>query len=290
MNRLHCPKGIWVGKNQSIVIADSLNHRIMKYDQGDRYGLRIAGKNISGYSPELLNEPTNVIFHAKSKSYIISDYQNRRVLQLFRRGKQRLKTIIQNIACFGLAVDDEGSIYVSDTERHEVRRYKPGRKHGKIVAGGHGQGRRLHQLNHPTYICIGDDQSVYVSDSWNDRVVRWDKGAKKVEIVAGGHGKGKNRNQLDYPAGVLVDQSGAVYVADHYNYRVMRWRNSECGEVIAGGYFSDNYPNRMRGPFLSGNFPNQLNGPEGLAFDQAGNLYVADSNNHRIQRFKIQTS
>jgi sugar lactone lactonase YvrE len=162
--------------------------------------------------------------------------------------------------------------------------------HGKLVAGGHGQGRRLNQLNNPTYICIGDNQSVYVSDSWNDRVVRWEKGAKKGVIVAGGHGKGRNRDQLDYPAGVLVDQLGTVYVADHYNYRVMRWRNSKCGEVIAGGFFSENYPRKMRGPFLSGDRPNQLNGPEGLAFDQNGNLYVVDSNNYRIQRFRIQTS
>jgi len=176
-------------------------------------------------------------------------------------------------------MDDEGSLYVSDTERHEVRRYRPGKKYGTVVAGGNGQGRRLHQLNHPTYICIGDNQSVYVSDSWNDRVMRWDKGAKEGVIVAGGNGKGKNRTQLDHPAGVLVDQLGTVYVADHWNGRVMRWRkHARQGDVIAGD------------KFLSGQYPNELNGPEGLAIDRYNNLYVADSNNHRIQRFDIQTT
>ncbi|CAF4258285.1 unnamed protein product, partial [Rotaria sordida] len=53
----------------------------------------------------------------------------------------------------------------------------------------------------------------------------------------------------------------------------MRWYNGvPQGSVIAGEH----------GP---GDYANQLNCPEGLAFDRDGNLYVADSNNHRIQRF-----
>jgi len=176
-------------------------------------------------------------------------------------------------------VDEEGSLYVSDTEKHEVRRYRLGGSRGTVVAGGHGQGRRLHQLNHPTYIFVDLDQSVYVSDSYNDRVMKWEKGAKVGVIVAGGNGKGKNRTQLDCPAGLLVDELGRVYVADHWNYRVMRWDNgAEQGEIIVGN------------KYLPGDSAKHLNRPEGLAFDEDGNLYVADSYNHRIQRFATQTN
>jgi sugar lactone lactonase YvrE len=176
-------------------------------------------------------------------------------------------------------VDDEGYFYVSDTEKHEVRRYRVGGSRGTVVAGGHGQGRRLHQLNNPTYIFVGSDQSVYVSDSYNDRVMKWKKGAKVGVIVAGGNGKVKTRTQLDCPAGLLVDHLGRVYVADHWNSRVMRWdKGAEQGEIIAGN------------KYLPGESEKHLNGPEGLAFDQDGNLYVADSYNHRIQRFAIQTN
>lgn len=61
------------------------------------------------------------------------------------------------------------------------------------------------------------------------------------------------------------------------NDRVMRWREGASqGDIIVG--------NR----FLAGDNPQELNGPEGLTFDQNNNLYIADSNNHRIQRFKIE--
>ncbi len=279
LDRLHCPQGLCVTRNQAIVIADSLNHRLMKYNQDTKIGQRIADKNISGYGSEVLNGPSNVIFHRQSKSYFICDYQNLRVLRWVRGSGTRLRTFIENVHCFGLAMDEEGSLYVSDTEKHEVRRYRVAGSRGTVVAGGHGQGRRLHQLNNPTYIFVGSDQSVYVSDSYNDRVMKWKKGAKVGVIVAGGNGKGKTRTQLDCPAGLLVDHLGRVYVADHWNSRVMRWdKGAEQGEIIAGN------------KYLPGESEKHLNGPEGLAFDQDGNLYVADSYNHRIQRFAIQTN
>ncbi|CAF5192559.1 unnamed protein product, partial [Rotaria magnacalcarata] len=55
----------------------------------------------------------------------------------------------------------------------------------------------------------------------------------------------------------------------------MRWYDSASyGDVIAGG-------------LIPGDHANQLNRPEGLAFDRLGNLFVADSSNHRIQLFRI---
>jgi sugar lactone lactonase YvrE len=278
-DRLHSPQGISISKNEILSIADSLNHRIIKYDLKTRVIQRVAGKNIQGYGPDMLANPSNVIFHPKSKSYIICDYHNRRVLQWFPRSKRCAKILIENIACFGLAIDINGALYISDTERHEVRRYRMGAKYGKVVAGGHGEGCRLKQLNHPTYICVGDDQSVYVSDSWNNRVMKWKKGAKEGVIVAGVvAGKSKSLTQLDCPAGIIVDQLGTLYIADYWNHRVMRYRKDEEPDIIAGDRF------------LSGSSKNQLICPEGLAFDHDGNLYVADSNNHRIQKFKIRKS
>ncbi|CAF3911301.1 unnamed protein product [Rotaria sp. Silwood1] len=276
MDRLHSPQGISISKNQSLLIADSSNHRIMKYNLNTGIIQRIAGKNIQGYGPDLLAKPSNIMFHRKTKSFIISDRHNRRVLQWFPRSARYARTLIENIACFGLATDVNGDLYLSDTERHEVTLYRIRENYGKVVAGGNGQGCRLTQLNRPTYICIGDDYSVYVSDSWNNRVMKWKKNAKEGIIVAGGNGKGKDRTQLDYPAGVLIDQLGTIYVADYWNHRVMRWRKDKQPDIIAGDCF------------LPGNSAQQLTCPEGLAFDHEGNLYVADSNNHRIQRFKIR--
>ncbi|CAF3427295.1 unnamed protein product [Rotaria socialis] len=277
LTALNFPKGIFVNKNQAVFIADSSNNRIMKYNRGVIAGKIIAGKNISGYGSDRMWEPSNVIYDEQSKSYIICDYQNRRVLRWASRSSTFAEELITNKECFGLAMDDEGSLYVSDTELHEVRRYRPGERYGTVVAGGNGQGSRFKQLNHPTYIFVGPDQAVYVSDTWNNRVVKWEQGAKEGIIVAGGHHKGKDETQLFHPAGLIVDRLNTIYVADYYNHRVMRWyKDASHGNIIAG--------NR----YLPGNNANKLNGPEGLAFDKHGNLYVADSNNHRVQRFSIR--
>ncbi|CAF3256240.1 unnamed protein product [Rotaria socialis] len=275
--RLYCPKGIHVNKYQYVYIADSLNHRVMKFTRGTNTPRRIISRNISGYGPERLCGPSNIIYDYQSKSFIISDYYNQRVLRWCQNNSTCTETIIEGSDYFGLAMDDEGFLYVSDTGRHEVKRYRPGDHDGIVVAGGNGQGAHLNQLDHPTYIFIGPDKSVYVSDTWNDRVVRWDKGAADGVTVAGGQGKGRDRSQLNHPTGLIVDQFGTIYVADYWNHRVMRWyRGAAHGERIVGH------------KLLSGYKADQLNGPEGLAFDRYGNLYVADSNNHRIQRFRIE--
>ncbi|CAF3985909.1 unnamed protein product [Rotaria magnacalcarata] len=278
LNRLHCPKGLYVDKSKNLFIADSSNHRIMKYSPDGTIVRRILGKNISGYGSNRLCGPSNIIYNHVSKNFIISDFHNQRILKLIRKTKICAKEILRGSGYCGLAMDDDGFLYVSDTELHEVRRYGSGNPHEQVVAGGNGQGSRLNQLNNPTYIFVGPDQAVYISDSWNDRVVKWDRGATQGIVVAGGQGKGKGKTQLYHPTGLIVDQVGTLYVADYRNNRVMRWyRDASHGNIIVGSVF------------LAGNKANELSGPEGLAFDRDGNLYVSDSNNHRIQRYRIQT-
>ncbi|CAF1224991.1 unnamed protein product [Rotaria sp. Silwood1] len=120
-------------------------------------------------------------------------------------------------------MDDEESLYVSDTEKHEVRRWRMGEKNGTVVAGGNGEGNRRDQLDYPYSIVVDQDHSVYVSDWNNHRVMKWMKGAKEGIIVAGGNGKGDALTQLHYPNGLFVDRLNTVYVADSKNHRIMRW-------------------------------------------------------------------
>ena len=46
------------------------------------------------------------------------------------------EVIIDNIDCYGLTMDHQRYLYVSDTEKHEVRRYTIGDKNGIVIAGG----------------------------------------------------------------------------------------------------------------------------------------------------------
>ncbi|CAF1019710.1 unnamed protein product [Adineta steineri] len=276
LNQLSSPTSIYVDEDhQTIYIADSENDRIVEWKYGAKSGQVVAGGYGKGNRSDQLNYPTGVIVDKKNDSLIICDRGNRRVVRWSRQNGRNGKTIISDIQCSGLAMDNNGDLYVSDWAKNEVRRWKQGEKEGTIVAGGHGQGDHLNQLYRPTYIFVDEDYSVYVSDHYNHRVMKWMKDAKEGIVVAGGKGRDSSLTQLSYPYGVIVDYLGNVYVADWKNHRVMRWCEGSCEcSIVVGGD-------------REGEQPDQFDGPKSLSIDFQGNLYVADCDNHRIQKFEI---
>ncbi|CAF5013461.1 unnamed protein product, partial [Rotaria socialis] len=185
-----------------------------------------------------LQYPTDVLIDKETDSLIICDRDNRRVVRWSRRsGTTQGEILINNIGCWGLAMDDQRYLYVTDWLRNEVRRYQLGEKNGTLVAGGNGQGGGLNQLNVPRYLFVDRQQNVYVADRDNHRVMKWNKGAKEGIVVAGGQGQGNALTQLYCPNGIFVDTWGTLYVADTWNHRVMRWTQGDKkqGTVIVGG-------------------------------------------------------
>ena len=267
---------MYIDDDQTIYIADRWNHRIIEWKWNATSGQVVAGGNKERNEAHQLSNPFDVIVDKERDNLIICDRGNRRVVRWPRRNGTSGETIISNIDCWGLTMDENGSLYISDWEKHEVRRYRRGESQGTVVAGGNGNGNRLDQLYGPHYVFVDPDHSVYVSDLGNDRVMKWMEGAKQGIVVAGGQGKGNSLRQLSYPEGVVVDQLDTVYVADLVNDRIMRWmKGATQGNIIVGGNGE-------------GEQSNQLNGPNGLSFDRHGNLYVVDYGNHRVQKFNIE--
>ena len=278
LNQLHFPLGLDVDDDGSLYIADRDNHRIVRWKSNATQVEIVAGGKGSGGQTDQLNQPMAVLIDRISRSLIVSDQGNRRVmrwpLDQRRANGGQGEEILSNIVSDGLAMDDEGSLYVSDWRRNEVRRYgRADGREGVIVAGGHGKGAGYKQLNGPRQIFVDTDQSLYVSDSGNHRVMKWMKNAREGVVVAGGHGQGNGLGQLNRPSGIFVDRTGSVYVADQVNHRVVRWlKHANQGEVLVAGNGQ-------------GSRNNQLNEPVIISLDDQGNLYVVDQENHRIQRF-----
>ncbi|CAF4279229.1 unnamed protein product, partial [Rotaria sordida] len=223
-NQLSQPHGIFVDDDQTIVIADYNNHRIIQWEMGDKNGQVVAGGNGQGNRWDQLDRPTDVLIDKETDSLIICDWGNRRVVRWSRRsGTTQGEILIDNIWCDKLAMDDQRYLYISDYKKHEVRRYQIGDKNGTLVAGGNGYGADLNQLNTPTHIFVDQQQTAYVSDNNNHRVTKWNKGAQEGTVVAGGQGQGNALTQLWFPSGLFVDTLGTIYVADSWNNRVMRW-------------------------------------------------------------------
>ncbi|CAF1474539.1 unnamed protein product [Rotaria magnacalcarata] len=278
-SQLWGPHSLFVDDDQTVVIADHENHRIIQWKSGDTTnGQVIAGDKGIGNELHQLTSPTDVLIDIETDSLIICDQWNRRVVRWSRRSDTTQgEILIDNIVCARLAMDEQRYLYVSDVQKHEVRRYQLGEKNGTLVAGGNGKGGGLNQLSYPTYLFVDRDHSVYVSDWNNRRVMKWVEGAKEGIVVAGGQCSGSALMQLSHPGGIFVDTLGTLYVADQGNHRVMRWTqgNKKQDAVIVGGNGDGEKANQFKYPF-------------GLSFDRHGNLYVVDYGNHRVQRFSIE--
>jgi signal transduction histidine kinase/sugar lactone lactonase YvrE len=205
----------------------------------------------------------------------------------------------------GLAVDADGSVYVTDYTFDRVVKFGPD---GSVLLQWGTSGNGPGQFNAPFGVAVGSDGTVYVSDQLNNRVQRfgsdgsalaaWGKGgAGKGELrtpfgtaINGGRlyvadfgndrvqvfatdgsaltslgARGSGDGQFLRPAGVAVGADGSIYVADHFNDRIVKF-NSE-------GHFQA----------ALGTLPEvQVRRPEGLALDRDGNLWVADYGRDRV--------
>ncbi|CAF4720862.1 unnamed protein product, partial [Rotaria socialis] len=87
-----------------------------------------------------LYRPTDVLIDKETDSLIICDQGNRRVVRWSRRSDTTQgEILIDNIDCFGVAMDKQRYLYVTDYEKHEVRRYQLGEKNCPLGAGGNGK-------------------------------------------------------------------------------------------------------------------------------------------------------
>jgi DNA-binding beta-propeller fold protein YncE len=115
---------------------------------------------------------------------------------------------------------------------------------------------------------------LYFADTLNNRIRRVDFVADTIETVLGDGSAAVLHNPRD----VELGPDGRIYVADEMNHRVLALDPDTLEvEVVAGtgerGDAGDFGP-ATRATFWQ---------PSGLAFDAAGNLYISDTNNHRIR-------
>ena len=221
VNQLWLPYGLDIDDdNQCIIIADFGNHRIVEWKMGAINGKVIAGGQGYGNRLDQLYYPIDALIDKETNSLFIADRGNRRVVRWSRRQETTQgEVIVDHIDCFGLAIDHQRYLYVSDIGKHEVRRYTIGDKNGIVVAGGNGQGNQLNRLNCPTYLFVDQEQAVYVSESMSHRVMKCNTGSNQGIVVAGEVGQGSALTQLFYPHGLFVDTSSTIYVIDAQNDR-----------------------------------------------------------------------
>ncbi|HWR46030.1 MAG TPA: NHL repeat-containing protein [Pseudonocardiaceae bacterium] len=191
----------------------------------------------------------------------------------------------------GLAVDPVGNVYISDWKNHRVRKVTPDGMITTFAGIGHGfffgdNGPATEaDMRYPRGLALGGDGSLYIAEDGGDRIRRVDP-AGIITTVAGngvrgfsGDGGLATQAQFFAPAQIYLDRDGNLYIADQGNNRIRRV-DHQTGIIttVAGngtaGFSGDGGPARAA----------QLSGAFGVTMDDAGNLYIADTNNNRIRK------
>lgn len=269
-----------VDDGDAIYLCRNKENRVEEWKNNFTDRRIVAGGNGNGPEANQLSTPRDVLVHKKNHSILICDRGNRRVVEWpLRHAIPTGDIILSHIDCAGLAIDDQDRLYVSDDEKHEVRRWNMKTHENALVAGGNGPGDDSTRLHRPKFLFVDKEYSVYVADHQNYRVVKWVKGAKQGILVAGGYGDGDRLVQLDCPRAIIVDHLGNVYVSDPGNHRIIRWNNGASqGTIVVGGK-------------KYGNQTNQVNQPVDFVFDKHGNLYVLNTyNTNRLQKFYMASN
>ncbi len=302
-----------VAPDGTIYIAEPYAHRVRKITP-DGVILPVAGTGEQGFtgdggpaSEAQLNLPFAVKLDGAG-NLLVADYGNNRVRMITRDG------IIQTFAGseyegywgdggpavearlegpVGLAIDAAGNVYIADSGNARIRRVGPdgvirtfagcGGKGGGGCAGDGGPVSLAHFAS-PRGMAKDAAGNLYVADEQNHRVRRISRDGT-VTTVAGngeswfsGDGGPATEARLSFPADVAVDGAGNLYIADSGNHRVRRVLPDGTVETVAGngavGSGGDG------GPAVEA----QLTNPEGVAVDAAGNLYIADTGNHKIRK------
>ena len=147
---------------------------------------------------------------------------------------------------------------------------------GIVIAGNNVAGSASNQLSNPMgiWIDVSNASILYVVDNGNHRVQQWIIGASSGITVAGGNSAGSALNQLDSPRSVIGDSDGNLFISDTNNHRIVMWAPGATTGVVVAGTSG-----------VAGSLATTLSFPNGITFDVDKNLYVADSNNFRIQKF-----
>ena len=318
-------EGIAIDSSGAVYVADADGNRVRKINL-DGSIQTVAGTGVAGFAGDggesntaMLSHPYGVAVDTQGNLYI-ADLGNARIRKISSGGTITTVAGGGSIAPGGngdggpaasaelieprnVAVEPDGTLYISDFGAHRVYRVSPGgilttlAGTGSAGFSGDGGPSQLAQLNSPAGLALDSNGALYIADSANNRIRRvYQDLISTVYNVAGPTGvalsptgaiyiaaSGYLGTQFKSIAGipsardVTVDSAGNVYATTgEYVYKI-----TSSGTVTAiAGSGAAPYFGGDNGPASAA----RLQAPSGLAVDDAGNRYIADTANNRIRK------
>lgn len=297
---LNYPMGVAVDSAGYVYVVDRHNNRICKISPAGKV-VTLAGSGLKGNADgqgknASFNLPYGIDLDATGNAYVADRYNNKirkitpdGVVTTFAgSGAVGSADGVGTSATFfwptGVAVDSAGNIIIADTYNNKIRKITPA---GVVttVAGNGGTGTRDGGANNanfnvPSGVEVDGIGNIWVADV-NNNMIRKISTDSIVTTVAGNgersfaDGTGRAAGFF-FPYSLIMDTKGDFLVGDANNNRIRKVTKDGVVTTIAGNGAEacvDGLP-----------AASSFNYPADVAYDAAGNIFVADAENHKIRK------
>ncbi len=309
------PTSVAKDNTGNVYITDRQNNRIRKVSSTGII-TTVAGTGAAGFGGDgtaatlaTMNQPYGITVDNSGNIYF-SDGENHRVRKINTAG------IITTIAGTGattsggdggqatdaqvgwpagIAIDNSGNIYITESENHCVRKVSPSgiitTIAGTGMAGysGNNGPAIAAKLDQPHGIALDATGNIYVVENNNDCVRKIDVSGTITTFAGGSNGYSGDNGpasaaKFRKPIGIAINSTGYIYIADVSNHCVREIDPSGIIHTVAGtgtlGFYGD-----------GGNATAaKLSNPTGVAIDAYNNVYIADWGNDRVRTFRSSVS
>jgi sugar lactone lactonase YvrE len=232
----------------------------------------------------IFNGPNGIVFDSFSGNIYVADTYNHRIRKITSSGvvttlagsgtaglTDGTGTNAMFSSPMGISCDSSGNVYVADTNNHIIRKIT---STGVVIT-------LYATLNFPIGIAVDISGTIYVADTYNNRIRKITSSGVESTLAGSGisgtsDGTGINAKFYN-PHGIAVDSLGNVYVSDIFSSRLRKITPSGVVTTLSSNLFFVSSPSTV---FMILSY--------GITVDTSGNLFISDSNNHRI--LKLTTS
>jgi sugar lactone lactonase YvrE len=277
---LYNPEGVGVDEAGNLWVAEPLGSRVLKYSGDGTFLMSIGTPGRAWLADKTrISQPMDVAVDEGGNIWV-ADQNAHRVVKYSPTGSYVTQLGVtweggSDDAHFAnpwsIAFNSSGDIYVSDAGNFRIQVFTNGGIHKATIGMTGVAGSGNDHFRGQWRIAIDSDDNLYVADLGNERVQIFNSSNVYIATLGVTGVIGFDNSHFNNPRGVAVD-TNRIYVVDGGNHRVQIFdRASRAYEdtlSIGGG---------------SGDY--QFDWPGDVAVDAAGNIYVADELNSRVQKY-----